>query len=68
MPLKPCTGEARQAMNTFDFSQPQAIDRCAWYLRVSTPKQKLEHQREHVLRYCQDGSINIPGSLLSSLG
>ena len=34
-----------------DFARPQAIDRCAWYLRVSTPKQKLEHQREHVLRF-----------------
>lgn len=39
---------------------PQPIDRCAWYLRVSTPKQKLEHQREHVVRFCDQTLINIP--------
>jgi len=40
--------------------RPQPIDRCAWYLRVSTPKQKLEHQREHVVRYCDQAAIIIP--------
>jgi len=39
---------------------PQSIDRCAWYLRVSTPKQKLEHQREHVVRFCEKTDINVP--------
>jgi DNA invertase Pin-like site-specific DNA recombinase/DNA-binding transcriptional MerR regulator len=39
---------------------PQPIDRCAWYLRVSTPKQKLEHQREHVARFCDQTSIIVP--------
>lgn len=39
---------------------PQPVDRCAWYLRVSTPKQKLEHQREHVVRFCDQTSINVP--------
>ena len=45
------------------FSQvamPQAVDRCAWYLRVSTPRQKLEHQREHVVRFCDQSAIHIP--------
>lgn len=40
--------------------RPQPVDRCAWYLRISTPKQKLEHQREHVYRFCQDSDIRIP--------
>lgn len=39
---------------------PQPVDRCAWYLRVSTPKQKLEHQREHVVRYCDQACIGVP--------
>src|SRR4051794_22562529 len=46
-----------------DVTQPQPIDRCAWYLRVSTPRQKLEHQREHVVRYCDSRSIDIPAEL-----
>ncbi len=43
--------------------RPQPVDRCAWYLRVSTPKQKLEHQREHVARYCEHEAILIPKEL-----
>jgi DNA invertase Pin-like site-specific DNA recombinase len=43
-----------------DLTRPQAIDRSGWYLRVSTPKQKLEHQREHVLRFCEANGINVP--------
>ena len=39
---------------------PQAVDRCAWYLRVSTPRQKLEHQREHVARFCEHHRIHVP--------
>jgi DNA invertase Pin-like site-specific DNA recombinase len=39
---------------------PQPVDRCAWYLRVSTPKQKLEHQREHVVRFCEQANIRLP--------
>jgi DNA invertase Pin-like site-specific DNA recombinase len=50
MPLEPFT----------DLARPQPVDRCAWYLRVSTPKQKLEHQREHVLRYCEHSAIHVP--------
>jgi hypothetical protein len=41
-----------------DVTQPQSIDRCAWYLRVSSPRQKLEHQREHVVRYCEGRSVD----------
>ena len=44
-------------------SGPQAPDRCAWYLRVSTPRQKLEHQREHVLRFCEQSGIHVPDEL-----
>lgn len=43
-----------------DFARPQSIDRCAWYCRVSKPKEKLEHQREHVIRFCDEFSITIP--------
>lgn len=43
-----------------DSGCPQADDRVAWYLRVSTPKQKLEHQREHVIRFCEQYGITIP--------
>jgi DNA invertase Pin-like site-specific DNA recombinase len=39
---------------------PQALDRNAYYGRVSTPKQKLEHQREHVLRWCEGRTIVVP--------
>lgn len=39
---------------------PPPADRCAWYLRVSTPKQKLEHQREHVARFCEQAGVRIP--------
>lgn len=47
----------------FDLARPQAVDRCAWYLRVSTPRQKLEHQREHVLRFCEEQRIHIPDDM-----
>lgn len=40
-------------------TSPQPVDRCAWYLRVSTPKQKLEHQREHVIRFCEQRNIHV---------
>ena len=43
--------------------RPQPIERCAWYLQVSTPKQKLDQQREHVLRYCEQDGIYIPEHL-----
>src|ERR1022692_4687752 len=46
-----------------DVNRPQASDRCAWYLRVSTPKQKLEHQREHVARYCEQDRIVVPETM-----
>jgi DNA invertase Pin-like site-specific DNA recombinase len=46
-----------------DFGYPQTGDRCAYYGRVSTPRQKLEHQREHVLRWCESHSIHIPEDL-----
>jgi DNA invertase Pin-like site-specific DNA recombinase len=42
-----------------DLARPQPIDRCAWYLRVSTPRQRLEHQREHVLRFCEQSNIHV---------
>lgn len=48
---------------TIDTGKPQPGDRCAWYLRVSTPKQKLEHQREHVLRACEEYAIDVPGEM-----
>lgn len=46
-----------------DPARPQPTDRCAWYLRVSTPRQKLEHQREHVLRDCEQHAIHIPDEM-----
>ena len=45
---------------TVNFEHPQTIDRCAYYGRVSTPRQNLEHQREHVLRWCEGSSVVIP--------
>ena len=42
---------------------PQAFDRCAYYGRVSTPRQKLEHQREHVFRWCEQHGVQIPEHL-----
>jgi hypothetical protein len=44
----------------YEFARPQGMERCAWYLRVSTPRQRLEHQREHVERYCEAAGIHIP--------
>jgi predicted site-specific integrase-resolvase len=44
--------------NPEDF--PQSIDRCAYYGRVSTPKQHIEHQRDHVLRFAEEHAINLP--------
>jgi DNA invertase Pin-like site-specific DNA recombinase len=49
-----------QAAPLLDPSRPQPVDRCAWYLRVSTPKQKLEHQQEHVARYCETAGLRVP--------
>lgn len=46
-----------------DYAFPQAIDRCAYYGRVSTPRQKLEHQREHVFRWCEQQGVQIPEHL-----
>ncbi len=39
---------------------PQPFDRLAYLGRVSTPKQKLEHQRESVLRFCEARGLHIP--------
>jgi len=46
-----------------DYAFPQSIDRCAYYGRVSTPRQKLEHQREHVFRWCEQQGVQIPEHL-----
>lgn len=46
-----------------DFSSPRGGDRCAWYLRVSTPRQKLEHQRESVIRFCDDLNLIVPENM-----
>lgn len=40
--------------------RPMPGDRCASYARVSTPKQKLEHQLEHIERFCKEAEITIP--------
>jgi hypothetical protein len=40
--------------------RPQAIDRCAAYCRVSTPKQKLEHQKESIERFATSDNLNLP--------
>lgn len=40
--------------------RPQPIDRCAYLGRVSQPRQKLEHQRESVLRFAETESIRLP--------
>lgn len=40
--------------------KPQPTSACAYYGRVSTPKQKIEHQREHVFRFCETHNIHIP--------
>jgi DNA invertase Pin-like site-specific DNA recombinase len=42
---------------------PRSGDRCAYYGHVSTPRQNLEHQREHVNRYCAEHAISIPDSM-----
>jgi Resolvase, N terminal domain/Recombinase/Recombinase zinc beta ribbon domain len=41
-------------------SCPQQSDRCAYLGRVSSPKQKLEHQREAVLKFAYDNRLIIP--------
>ena len=41
-------------------SFPQPTDRIAYLGRVSTPKQKLEHQREAVFRFAEQYRLNIP--------
>jgi len=38
---------------------PQPSDRVAYLGRVSTPKQKLEHQREAVFRFAAQNSLSI---------
>lgn len=43
-----------------DTAFPQAFDQLAYYGRVSTPHQKLEHQRESVLRFRDAHGLNIP--------
>lgn len=43
--------------------QPTSADRCAYYGRVSTRRQKLEHQREAVERFCEQNGIAIPPEL-----
>ena len=44
-------------------SYPQPSDRIAYLGRVSTPKQKMEHQREAVIRFAEQNKLNIPLSL-----
>lgn len=41
-------------------NRPQSIDRCAYLGRVSTPRQKIEHQRESVLRFAESEGIRLP--------
>lgn len=41
-------------------SFPQPSDRIAYLGRVSTPKQKLEHQREAVFRFAELNGLSIP--------
>ncbi len=41
-------------------SFPQPSDRIAYLGRVSTPKQKLEHQREAVFRFAELHELSIP--------
>lgn len=45
-------------MKTYD--QPTSADVCAYYGRVSTRRQKLEHQREAVDRFLEQSGIVIP--------
>lgn len=45
-------------------SFPQPNDRIAYLGRVSTPKQKLEHQRAAVLRFAEDNRLIIPKDLI----
>lgn len=42
---------------------PKPRDSCAFYGRVSTKKQKLEHQREFVNRFLDQEGIHIPPAL-----
>jgi len=44
-------------------SFPQPTDRIALLCRVSTPKQKLEHQREAILRFAEQNKLVIPQSM-----
>lgn len=39
---------------------PEPGDRAAYFGRVSTPKQKLEHQRETVERWCERKGVLVP--------
>jgi hypothetical protein len=51
-----------RTMNLNDYTNldgPRAGDSCAWYLRVSTLKQKLEHQRAHVVQFSESESSHI---------
>jgi hypothetical protein len=41
-------------------NRPCSTDRCAYLGRVSTPRQKIEHQRESVLRFAEVGRIRLP--------
>lgn len=49
---------------TNNLELPKKNSRCAYYGRVSTPKQKLEHQREHVIRFCEANAIRLPNDLM----
>jgi Resolvase, N terminal domain/Recombinase zinc beta ribbon domain/Recombinase len=40
--------------------RPLPTDRCAYLGRVSSPKQKLEHQREAVLKFADDNRLILP--------
>ena len=40
--------------------RPQAHERCAYLGRVSSPKQKLEHQRESVMHFAASNGLQLP--------
>ena len=48
------------ASNNRDQNQPQPGDRLAYFGRVSSPKQKLEHHWEPVERWLQQSGMEIP--------
>jgi hypothetical protein len=47
-------------MNVHDRPGPQPGDRIAYLGRVPSPKQKLEHQGEAVLKFAEDNGLDLP--------